>query len=199
MRSRYTANKNSTFHQPAPAEVVLKGTEECLAACSQQGDLPVVRTFYMGNQGLQVKLPELQFVLRKMTGIDDLLKVETSRSCSQAEPPFEFASQPTEFARHKPMALLWLQSGKIAEPVAQVASETPYKPGPIQGDTFIARICGGRVDENDQGDFLALQSELPRHLISHVAAEAVSAQIIRTLRLTRPDYLQVGSSHRFQL
>src|SRR5436190_15906460 len=61
----------------------------------------------------------------------------------------------------------------------------------------VARVVRPAVHQQQQPDFLLLLPQLPRHLVSNIAAETITTQVIRPLRLKPAQVMHVAGGHIF--
>src|SRR5579859_5053533 len=94
----------------------------------------------MIRQRLQMNLPQPQLVSGDMGGIDDFLDIDRSGAGTAAQTANELAPKCARLAIKEAKPVTVREGGKVLEPVAEVAAETPGEGRPPPGEVFVTRI-----------------------------------------------------------
>src|ERR1700722_6077505 len=142
--------------------------------------------------GAQMNPPKFEFILGKQGDVDEFVQIDAvpiDASVARSAPQLFF--QGARFAPEVIPPLFRLQSGKVHQPIKKIPGKPGQEAWTPPRHPVITSIRSGGVNQTEEGDFLVAVKELTGHLISHDAAETVTAQIIWPFRLDAAQFLDV--------
>src|SRR4051812_22266539 len=122
-------------------------------------------------------LPKLQFILRKLGGVDESGEIDFVIFLGVGDFGENLAFQNPDLALEELLALRSLEMHEILQPVTGIPKELRDVARLPPGNAVIISIRGGAVDQGEHGDGFSLLTGETGHFISDKASETIAAEI----------------------
>ena len=174
-------DRDAALGEGAPTHLVIEGAEQGMAAGPEEMEVAGIGLGLVFEPGLNVGLPQAPLFLGLDREVDDVLDTHPGLVVTAQEAP-ETLVRPGR----APLDEIARAVRAVVELVAEPEAEVPKRPGeegrgPAQ--LSVAGVVGPAIDQQQKNHRVTLNAQLPRHLVSNIAAETIAAKAVGSARL----------------